>query len=410
MHQNYEIRVIDFGWIFVFQEYSEVVRSVLMRLYRSNIINIANPSKPKDNSQDDLTVGQQCHTNILPAFAMYESESGFFVVQPYIEYSVHDVVTFTPSSLGGSYTKPLFILYQVLHAIKHSHQIGLSVGDLRLRNILVDDKHWMRLSQPHMELICRDFTPVSSQPSEKSIEADGNVSTGTKWFYEDYSFTDLSVVMQQWVDGKITTFDYLMFLNHLTGRRMGDPNHHPILPWVMDFSKPNGGYRDLTRSKFRINKGDRQLDLTFDTSSPFPDTGDVSNENLQIPHHISDVLSDITYYVYTARRTPKSILCTHVRSKWVPNEYPSSMQRMQEWTPDECIPEFFTDPTIFTSIHEDLPDLELPPWASSAEEFIDAHMNILEGEYVSQRLHQWIDLTFGYKVRRMPNWFEFTLW
>ena len=154
----------------------------------------------------------------------------------------------------------------------------------------------------------------------------------------------------------------------------------------------------MTKSKFRLNKGDRQLDFTFGLESSYSNTGSDNHDPDNIAHHVSDVLSDITYYVYKARRMPKSILCSHVRTVWVPHEYPASMQRLQGWTPDECIPEFFTDPQLFHSIHPDLPDLEIPAWCSSTREFVIRHMATLESDRVSEQLHQWIDLTFGYKV------------
>lgn len=46
----------------------------------------------------------------------------------------------------------------------------------------------------------------------------------------------------------------------------------------------------------------------------------------------------------------------------VAEEYPSSVAKMYAWTPDECVPEFYTDPGVFQSSHgylEGLPDLEV---------------------------------------------------
>lgn len=45
-----------------------------------------------------------------------------------------------------------------------------------------------------------------------------------------------------------------------------------------------------------------------------------------------------------------------------------------------------------------LGDIILPPWAKDdTREFIRVHRQALECDYVSQHLHQWIDLIFGYK-------------
>lgn len=44
-------------------------------------------------------------------------------------------------------------------------------------------------------------------------------------------------------------------------------------------------------------------------------------------------------------------------------------------------------------------DVVLPPWASSAEEFVRINRLALESDYVSEHLNEWIDLVFGYKQR-----------
>lgn len=51
-----------------------------------------------------------------------------------------------------------------------------------------------------------------------------------------------------------------------------------------------------------------------------------------------------------------------MRSELVAEEYPKSLARMCSWTPDECIPEFYTEPGVFRSVHggdNGLPDLDV---------------------------------------------------
>lgn len=44
-------------------------------------------------------------------------------------------------------------------------------------------------------------------------------------------------------------------------------------------------------------------------------------------------------------------------------------------------------------------DVELPAWAESPKHFVQTLRNALESDIVSETLHSWIDLIFGYKQR-----------
>ncbi|XP_030633050.1 WD repeat-containing protein 81 isoform X2 [Chanos chanos] len=379
---------------------------------------------PPINSAPKQNMDSLC-PNVVPAECLLESGEVLYVVLPYTQYSLHDIVTYSPAKLANSNAKVLFILYQLLTAMHACQESGLSCGELSLQDVAVDEQLCSRLkvNLAHYEDLGEDRAVVSNMTGEqvpRSIR--GKDISGISRDHNGPLCKDcrseLKCLVLDWVHGRVSNFRYLMELNRLAGRREGDPNYHPVLPWVVDFTVPYGRFRDLKKSKFRLNKGDKQLDFTYemtkealavanggagnnfaaDLSGPVGAGGSGPSDHLHVPHHISDVLSDITYYVYKARQTPKSVLCSHVRSQWEPNEYPASMERIQSWTPDECIPEFYTDPSIFRSIHPDMPDLDIPSWCNSYEDFVAAHRRLLESREVSQQLHHWIDLTFGYKL------------
>ncbi|TSN39299.1 WD repeat-containing protein 81 [Bagarius yarrelli] len=362
--------------------------------------------------------------NVVPAECLLESEEVLYIILPYTQYSLNDVVTYSPAKLANSNAKVLFILYQVLIAMRECHASGLSCGELSLHDIAVDEQLCSRLKisiahyEKNEDSCAAEYAMTRQMPTTGDKGAKNVRSHDGEEHCQDCQDYLKSLVLD-WVHGRVSNFTYLMELNRLAGRREGDPNYHPVLPWVVDFTVPYGRFRDLRRSKFRLNKGDKQLDFTYemtkealvaasnggggslfssDIGASVGPSGSGQADHLHVPHHISDVLSDITYYVYRARQTPKSVLCSHVRSQWEPNEYPASMERIQSWTPDECIPEFYTDASIFRSIHPDMPDLEVPPWCNSYEEFIAVHRRLLDSREVSQHLHHWIDLTFGYKL------------
>ncbi|KAF0314074.1 WD repeat-containing protein 81 [Amphibalanus amphitrite] len=333
---------------------------------------------------------------LQPALAVLELRRSFVVVSDRSEFTLRHLADFSPGQLTDNSRKAVFVGYQLLRALAELRRRGVPAGDLRLSDVWVDSTLWLRVrprlagslcSLPAAERAAEQEGRVAEQ-AERGTERDWERCDDEKMEYEE----NLSLLTQAWSCRRLSNLGYLLALNRLSGRRFEDPAYHPVVPWVSDLTGRRGGWRDLSRSKYRLNKGDEQLDLQYKAGASADD---------QVAHHISDMLSEITYYVYMARRTPQSVLCKHVRAQWVPGEYPTSLVRLQAWTPDECIPQFYTDPEIVKSIHPDMADLELPEWADSPASFIAGHRAALESDHVSAQLHHWIDLTFGYKLTGM---------
>lgn len=336
------------------------------------------------------------HPNMVPILGLLKtSDSDISLVLPKTQYTLENILHYSPNAFMSEWHIQ-FLMYQLLSAMAYLHGLGVAHGNICPSRVLLTDSSWSWLSFCYKPWIVASLGStdgkcnVSPTPSKLSSCVE---SCSSRELYADLKLSsslDWHSQFSRWWRGELSNFEYLLFLNRLAGRRWGDHTFHPVMPWVIDFSiKPDensdSGWRDLSKSKWRLAKGDEQLDFTYSTS--------------EVPHHVSDeCLSELAVCSYKARRLPLSVLRIAVRSVYEPNEYPSTMQRLYQWTPDECIPEFFIDPQIFHSQHSGMTNLAVPSWADSPEEFVKLHRTALESKRVSSQIHHWIDITFGYKI------------
>ncbi|XP_018398610.1 PREDICTED: neurobeachin [Cyphomyrmex costatus] len=225
-----------------------------------------------------------------------------------------------------------------------------------------------------------------------------------------------SNMTQKWQRREISNFEYLMFLNTIAGRTYNDLNQYPVFPWVLtnyetkelDLSLPSN-YRDLSKPIGALNPNrrayfeERFQSWEHDTIPPF-----------HYGTHYSTAAFVLNWMIRVEPMTTMFLALQGGKFDH-PNRLFSSIalswKNCQRDTSDvkELIPEFFFLPEILVNSNhyrlgrqEDgssVGDVELPPWASSAEEFIRINRMALESEFVSCQLHQWIDLIFGYKQK-----------
>ncbi|KAD3338274.1 hypothetical protein E3N88_33795 [Mikania micrantha] len=224
---------------------------------------------------------------------------------------------------------------------------------------------------------------------------------------------------KRWQNGEITNFQYLMHLNTLAGRGYSDLTQYPVFPWVLaDYESE---ILDLSDEK-SFRKLDKPMGCQTEEGEDEFKKRYESWDDPEIPkfHYGSHYSSAGIVLFYLLRLPPFSTenqklqggqfdhadrLFNSVRDTWS-----SAAGRGNTSDVKELIPEFFYMPEFLENRYnldlgekqsgEKVGDVGLPPWAKgSAREFIRKHREALESDYVSENLHHWIDLIFGYKQR-----------
>ncbi|KAI4313047.1 hypothetical protein MLD38_037824 [Melastoma candidum] len=223
-------------------------------------------------------------------------------------------------------------------------------------------------------------------------------------------------LMERWARREISNFDYLMHLNTLAGRSYNDITQYPVFPWILsDYSSKNldlsdpSSYRDLSKPVGALNP--ERLMKFEERYSSFEDP--------LIPkfHYGSHYSSAGTVLYYLVRIEPFTTLSIQLQggkfdhADRMFSDIAATWNGVLEDMSDvkELVPELFFLPEVLTNensidygttqMGEKLDTVKLPPWAKNPVDFIHKHRMALESEHVSEHLHEWIDLIFGYKQR-----------
>uniref|UniRef100_A0A672GLV7 Neurobeachin n=1 Tax=Salarias fasciatus TaxID=181472 RepID=A0A672GLV7_SALFA len=223
-----------------------------------------------------------------------------------------------------------------------------------------------------------------------------------------------SNMTQRWQRREISNFEYLMFLNTISGRTFNDLNQYPVFPWVitnydseeLDLTLPSN-FRDLSKPIGALNPK---------RAAFFSDRYE-SWEDDQVPkfHYGTHYSTSSFTLMWLLRIEPFTTFFLNFQGGKFDHADRTFSSVSRAWrncqrdTSDvkELIPEFYFLPEMFVNannynlgVMEDgtvVSDVDLPPWAKSPEEFVRINRLALESEFVSCQLHQWIDLIFGYK-------------
>lgn len=222
-----------------------------------------------------------------------------------------------------------------------------------------------------------------------------------------------------WRRRQISNFEYLMVLNVMAGRSYNDITQYPVFPWVisdyksqiLDLSgKTPGVFRDLSKPIGAINPERLQEILeryrSFDEDTP---------EQLKFMYGSHYSSAGVVVH-YLLRQEPFTSLAINLQGGRFdcPDRLFFSMANCWDGVTTsvsdvkELIPELYCCPEVLMNSNR-LPlgslqeggkvdDVRLPPWAQGNPfEFVRLLREALESDYVSDNLHHWIDLIFGYQ-------------
>ena len=237
-------------------------------------------------------------------------------------------------------------------------------------------------------------------------------------YYDGINSFEKMKYTEQWKNGILSTFDYIMILNNLSSRSYHNSSQYPVYPWtITDYTSENlqineiNIYRDFTKNVGMMGNELRKEDFINRFSQPdlmglghFHFGSHYSNPAIVL-QFMMRIFPYFEGYVkfFSGFDDPNRMFHSIHETYISACKDPSDVR--------ELIPEFFTFPIMFTNIEEtkfgareddkqDVNNIVLPPWAGgSPMVFVMLLRQALESKNTSAGLPKWIDLIFGFQQR-----------
>lgn len=209
----------------------------------------------------------------------------------------------------------------------------------------------------------------------------------------------LEVLMNKWIEGSLSTFDYLLGVNYYAGRSIVDLAAYPVFPRIV-----------------QSFKGTKTGPIAMrDLSLPVQITADRENsENklkskyaMQKFYHAENVSNPMIVSSLLVRIIPFCRYQWFINDGWdagdrnflsIPFHLTITAKTMYELIPDHFVtPEVFINVNKFELKNGIKFDMLLPAWCNSPTEFVEKHRSLLESARTRLELNKWLDLIFGVK-------------
>ena len=227
-------------------------------------------------------------------------------------------------------------------------------------------------------------------------------------------------IRENWINIKITNFDYIMLLNTLSGRTYNDFSQYLIFPWILQNFNNGSSLVENIFGEYYLNIIRDQLyrNLYYPI---FAQTKEI-RENLKIKYDLKD--DDSRYHSGTFYSTHAFVSYFLIRQRpfteihleiqggqfdagdrlFIGENQLSNLDEKYQ----ELIPALFTIPELYFNTNHfkfgetqnkmTVDNFELPNWCKKDPRlFCLIIKKMLEGKKINENIHHWFDLIFGFR-------------